>query len=165
MLRQPLLAASSASASASLCCQRAAARAPLLSSLAPALAASAAARHSSSLSVDTPKAAPAPAGPRLPAPSLSLADLRDNPGATKPRFRKGRGHASGMGKTAGRGSKGNTARSGGAVALGFEGGQTPLWRRSPKVSHINAFFQAPLEVVNLGQLQTWIDQGRINPAA
>jgi hypothetical protein len=160
MLRQPLLAASTAAAT--LCCsQRAAARAPA----AHALAATVAARHSSSLSVDTPKAAPAPGGPRLPPPSLSLADLRDNPGASKMRFRKGRGHASGMGKTAGRGSKGNTARSGGAVALGFEGGQTPLWRRSPKVAHIHAFFQAPLEVVNLGQLQTWIDQGRIDPAA
>ena len=68
-----------------------------------------------------------------------------------------------MGKTAGRGMKGNTARSGGAVALGFEGGQTPLWRRTPKIGYMHKMFQHPLEVLNLDKLQLWIDQGRIDP--
>ena len=69
-----------------------------------------------------------------------------------------------MGKTAGRGMKGNTARSGGAVSLGFEGGQTPLWRRTPKIGPMLEVFQSPvLEGVPLSRLQLWIDTGRIDP--
>lgn len=67
-----------------------------------------------------------------------------------------------MGKTSGRGMKGNTARSGGAVALGFEGGQTPLWRRTPKIGYMHRMFLRPLEIVNLDKLQLWIDQGRVD---
>lgn len=115
-----------------------------------------------SISLDSVKAPAAPSGPRLPQPSLLMSDLRDNPGATKAHKRKGRGEGSGMGKTAGRGMKGNTARSGGAVSLGFEGGQTPLWRRTPKIGYMNKMFQMPLEVLNVGKLQLWIDQGRID---
>lgn len=110
----------------------------------------------------TAPAAPRNAGPRPPTPSLALDDLRDNPGATKVAKRKGRGEGSGMGKTAGRGMKGTTARQGGSVALGFEGGQSPLWRRTPKIGFINKPFKEPLEPVNLDKLQLWIDQGRID---
>ena len=65
---------------------------------------------------------------------MKLNDIRDNPGARKSRVRVGRGIGSGLGKTAGRGHKGQFARSGkGKVKAGFEGGQMPLQRRLPKV--------------------------------
>ena len=63
---------------------------------------------------------------------MQLNDLRSAPGARKAKTRLGRGIGSGMGKTAGRGHKGLTSRSGGKVAPGFEGGQQPLYRRLPK---------------------------------
>lgn len=63
---------------------------------------------------------------------MNLSDLRPAEGSTGDRFRKGRGHGSGNGKTAGRGHKGQNSRSGGGVRLGFEGGQMPLYRRLPK---------------------------------
>ena len=63
---------------------------------------------------------------------MRLNDLRSAPGARKTRKRVGRGAGSGLGKTAGRGQKGQKARSGGKVAPGFEGGQMPLQRRLPK---------------------------------
>jgi len=61
-----------------------------------------------------------------------LNELRDNPGANKKRVRVGRGIGSGLGKTAGRGHKGQKSRSGGYHKVGFEGGQMPLQRRLPK---------------------------------
>lgn len=64
---------------------------------------------------------------------LSLSTLSPNPGSRKVRTRVGRGEGSGHGKTSGRGGKGQTARSGGKIRPGFEGGQTPLYRRIPKV--------------------------------
>ncbi len=64
---------------------------------------------------------------------LSLNNLKPLPGARKLRTRVGRGEGSGHGKTSGRGGKGQTARSGGGVRAGFEGGQMPLYRRLPKV--------------------------------
>lgn len=63
---------------------------------------------------------------------MNLTDLRPADGSTKERFRKGRGHGSGNGKTAGRGHNGQNARSGGGTRIGFEGGQMPLYRRLPK---------------------------------
>ena len=64
---------------------------------------------------------------------FKLNELRDNPGATKPRKRVGRGPGSGTGKMGGRGIKGQKSRSGGFTKIGFEGGQMPLQRRLPKV--------------------------------
>ena len=63
---------------------------------------------------------------------MDLSNLKPNEGAVSERSRVGRGHASGNGKTAGRGHKGQKARSGGSTSLGFEGGQMPLYRRIPK---------------------------------
>ena len=63
---------------------------------------------------------------------MDLSNLKPNEGAVSERSRVGRGHASGNGKTAGRGHKGQKARSGGSTRLGFEGGQMPLYRRIPK---------------------------------
>lgn len=63
---------------------------------------------------------------------MKLSELKPAEGSKSKRFRKGRGHGSGNGKTAGRGHKGQNARSGGGVRPGFEGGQMPLYRRIPK---------------------------------
>lgn len=70
---------------------------------------------------------------------MKLHEFEAVKGSTKNRKRKGRGSASGMGKTAGRGHKGQKARSGGGVRLGFEGGQMPLYRRIPKRGFTNIF--------------------------
>ncbi len=69
--------------------------------------------------------------------NLTLNTLKSNPGARKLRTRVGRGEGSGHGKTSGRGGKGQTARSGGGVRPGFEGGQMPLYRRIPKVGFVS----------------------------
>ena len=63
---------------------------------------------------------------------MSLNELKPNPGSKSKKIRKGKGHASGLGKTSGRGHKGQKARSGGYHKVGFEGGQMPLQRRVPK---------------------------------
>tara|TARA_B000000437_G_scaffold84858_1_gene61541 strand:- start:539 stop:970 length:432 start_codon:yes stop_codon:yes gene_type:complete len=63
---------------------------------------------------------------------MKLNELKPNPGSKSKKFRKGKGHASGLGKTSGRGHKGQKARSGGFHKVGFEGGQMPLQRRVPK---------------------------------
>ena len=68
---------------------------------------------------------------------ITLSTLKPNPGARKARTRVGRGEGSGHGKTSGRGGKGQTARSGGGVRAGFEGGQMPLYRRLPKVGFVS----------------------------
>ena len=70
---------------------------------------------------------------------MNLHELSPAPGSVKSAFRKGRGHGSGNGKTAGRGHKGQWARSGGGVRPGFEGGQTPIHRRLPKRGFNNKF--------------------------
>ena len=70
---------------------------------------------------------------------MKLHELRAVPGATKAPKRKGRGTATGQGKTAGRGINGQKSRSGGGVRLGFEGGQMPLYRRIPKRGFTNLF--------------------------
>ena len=93
---------------------------------------------------------------------MRLNDVKDNPGARKLRVRIGRGIGSGVGKTGGRGGKGQTARSGVALA-GFEGGQMPLHRRLPKRGFrpINPKFY---NEVSLGRLQQAIDAGRLDAA-
>ena len=63
---------------------------------------------------------------------MRLNELKPNPGSKSKKIRKGKGHASGLGKTSGRGHKGQKARSGGFHKVGFEGGQMPLQRRVPK---------------------------------
>jgi len=94
---------------------------------------------------------------------MKLTELRDRPGARKVRRRVGRGIGSGKGKTAGRGVKGQKARSGVAVK-GFEGGQMPLHRRLPKRGFTNIFRKAFNEV-NLGRVQEAIDAGKLDLAA
>ncbi len=77
---------------------------------------------------------------------MKLSELQPAPGSVKERFRKGRGHASGNGKQAGRGHKGQNARTGGGVRPGFEGGQMPLYRRLPKRGFTNIFAKKYVEV-------------------
>lgn len=93
---------------------------------------------------------------------MKLNELRDVDGATKGRKRVGRGIGSGMGKTGGRGVKGQKSRSGVAVN-GFEGGQMPIYRRLPKRGFTNLFAKS-YNVVSLGRVQEAIDAGKLNPA-
>lgn len=83
---------------------------------------------------------------------LRLDDLRSDPGANKDRKRIGRGHGSGKGKTAGRGTKGQKSRTGGGVRWGFEGGQLPIQKRLPYKRGFTNIFKAKWEVVNLESL-------------
>ncbi|RDD61651.1 50S ribosomal protein L15 [Ferruginivarius sediminum] len=93
---------------------------------------------------------------------MKLNEIKDNEGATRARKRLGRGIGSGLGKTSGKGHKGQRARSG--VALhAFEGGQMPLHRRMPKRGFTNKWAKNFVEV-NLDQLQKAVDSGRIDPA-
>ena len=87
---------------------------------------------------------------------MNIHDLSPVAGSTHVDKRKGRGHATGNGKTAGRGHKGQKARSGGGVRIGFEGGQMPLARRVPKRG-FNNIFAKPLEIVNLSELEKFED--------
>ena len=93
---------------------------------------------------------------------MKLNEIRDNPGSSKSRIRVGRGIGSGKGKQAGRGGKGQTARSGVRIK-GFEGGQMPLHRRLPKRG-----FTPPAQLkyneVNLGRIQQAIDAGKLSAA-
>jgi large subunit ribosomal protein L15 len=90
---------------------------------------------------------------------MKLNDLRDNPGARKSRVRVGRGIGSGLGKTAGRGQKGQKSRSGVSI-WGFEGGQMPLHMRLPKRGFNNVFAKDYAEV-NIGAIQKAIEAGRL----
>lgn len=81
-----------------------------------------------------------------------LSELKPKKGATGYRKRVGRGNGSGLGGTAGKGHKGQKARTGGRVRWGFEGGQTPLMRRLPKSGFSNVAFETAYDVFNLGQL-------------
>ena len=87
---------------------------------------------------------------------MQIHELSPMPGSTHVDKRKGRGHATGNGKTAGRGHKGQKARSGGGVRVGFEGGQMPLARRIPKRG-FNNIFAKPLEAVNVSVLEQFAD--------
>ena len=95
---------------------------------------------------------------------MKLSDIADNAGSRKKRMRVGRGIGSGKGKTAGRGGKGQTARSGVRIK-GFEGGQMPLHRRLPKRGFKNTPFALKLNEVNLGRIQAAIDAGKLDPNA
>ena len=83
---------------------------------------------------------------------MKLNELSPAMGSTHVSKRKGRGHATGNGKTAGRGHKGQKARSGGGTRIGFEGGQMPLARRIPKRG-FNNIFAKPLEAINVSALE------------
>ena len=91
---------------------------------------------------------------------MKLNDITDNPGSSKNRQRIGRGIGSGSGKQAGRGGKGQTARSGVRIK-GFEGGQMPLHRRLPKRGFTN-IFKTDYNEVNLGRVQAAVDAGKLD---
>ncbi|MCR9176607.1 MAG: 50S ribosomal protein L15 [Alphaproteobacteria bacterium] len=91
---------------------------------------------------------------------MRLNELKDNEGATHARKRVGRGTGSGLGKTSGKGHKGQKARSGVAVN-GFEGGQMPLFRRLPKRG-FNNIFSKQFDEVNVGRIQKAVDVGRLD---
>ena len=95
---------------------------------------------------------------------MKLKQIADNAGSRKNRMRIGRGIGSGMGKTGGRGGKGQTARSGVRIK-GFEGGQMPLHRRLPKRGFRNTSFAIKLNEVNLGKVQAAIDAGLLDAKA
>ena len=95
---------------------------------------------------------------------MKLNELSPAVGSTKEAYRKGRGAGSGNGKTAGRGHKGQKARSGGGTRIGFEGGQMPLARRIPKRG-FNNIFAKPLEIINLSALNKFEDGAVIDGAA
>ena len=83
---------------------------------------------------------------------LSLSNLKPAPGSSQARKRLGRGVGSGLGKTSGKGHKGHKARTGGSTNPGFEGGQTPLYRRLPKRGFTNPF-KVTAQPVNLRKLK------------
>lgn len=85
---------------------------------------------------------------------MKLHELSPAAGSTRPNYRKGRGAGSGNGKTAGKGHKGQNARSGGGVRPGFEGGQLPLYRKLPKRGFTN-HFSKQYAIVNLKTLEKY----------
>ncbi len=92
---------------------------------------------------------------------MKLNELSPAMGSTHVSKRKGRGHATGNGKTAGRGHKGQKARSGGGTRIGFEGGQMPLARRIPKRG-FNNIFAKPLDAVNVSALERFDNGAEID---
>ncbi|RFU68610.1 50S ribosomal protein L15 [Peribacillus saganii] len=94
---------------------------------------------------------------------MKLHELQPTEGSRQERKRKGRGIGSGNGKTAGKGHKGQNARSGGGVRLGFEGGQTPLFRRLPKRGFTN-INRKDYAIVNLDTLNRFEDGTEVTPA-
>ena len=95
---------------------------------------------------------------------MKLSELSPAIGSSRPAYRKGRGGGSGNGKTAGRGHKGQKARSGGRVRAGFEGGQMPLARRVPKRG-FNNIFAKPLEAINVAALERFDNGAEVDAAA
>lgn len=93
---------------------------------------------------------------------MNLNEMKFNPGARKETKRLGRGQGSGQGKTSGKGHKGQNARSGGGVAIGFEGGQTPLYKRIPKRG-FNNFNRKEYAVINLSTLNVFEDGAVVTP--
>ncbi len=93
---------------------------------------------------------------------MTLHELKPNQGATQHGKRKGRGTSSGNGKTAGRGTKGQSSRSGGGVRLGFEGGQTPLYKRLPKKGFKNPF-RKEYAIVNVEDLNRYAEGTEVTP--
>ena len=90
---------------------------------------------------------------------MRLFELSPPAGSTATPKRKGRGHGTGNGKTAGRGHKGQKARAGGGVRPGFEGGQMPLYRRVPKRGFNNKVFAKKFATVNVGKLERAFEDG------
>lgn len=95
---------------------------------------------------------------------MKLHELAPAAGSKKTRTRRGRGLGSGLGKTVGRGQKGQNSRSGGGVRSGFEGGQMPLYRRLPKRGFKNVFAKEYAEV-NISQLNRFEDGATVDPVA
>ena len=95
---------------------------------------------------------------------MKLSELSQEAGSTQVGKRKGRGTGTGNGKTAGRGHKGQKARSGGKVRIGFEGGQMPLARRVPKRG-FNNIFAKPLTAVNVSELEIFENGAVVDAAA
>ena len=95
---------------------------------------------------------------------MKLHELERNIGATHAKKRVGRGSGSGLGKTSGRGQKGQKARSGGSINPVFEGGQLPLYRRIPKRGFTNAKFKTVYAVINLSDLNVFEDGTVVTPA-
>jgi len=96
---------------------------------------------------------------------MRLHDLKPRPGAKHRRKRLGQGESSGHGKTSGRGGKGQTARSGSSIRIGFEGGQMPLIRRIPKRGFNNARFATVYLPVNVESLNDFEDGARVDEAS
>lgn len=95
---------------------------------------------------------------------MKLFELQPTPGSKKLPKRKGRGHATGNGKTAGKGHKGQNARAGGGVRPGFEGGQMPLYRRLPKRGFNNTRFATVYAEVNVSDLNVFEDGAVVSVA-
>ena len=95
---------------------------------------------------------------------MNLNELRPAFGSTKSKFRRGRGHGSGNGKTAGKGHKGQNARAGGGVRPGFEGGQMPLYRRLPKRGFTNRNTK-DIVAINVAHLNVFEDGATVDIAA
>ena len=93
---------------------------------------------------------------------MALHTLKANPGSRKQKVRVGRGIGSGFGKRAGRGQKGQWARSGGGVSAGFEGGQNPIYRRIPKRFFKN-YTHVDVGVVNLADLEQFVEKTSVTP--
>ncbi len=93
---------------------------------------------------------------------MKLHELRPAEGSTKNKKRIGRGTATGQGKSAGKGQKGQNSRSGGGVRIGFEGGQMPLYRRLPKVGFTN-IFRKEFAIVNLEDLDIFENGAVVTP--
>ena len=94
---------------------------------------------------------------------MKLHELSPNPGSVKTRKRVGRGAGSGLGKTSGKGHKGQNARSGGGVRVGFEGGQLPLFRRLSKRGFNNYEFRTVYATVNVSDLNRFEDGTTVTP--
>ena len=94
---------------------------------------------------------------------MKLHNIQTPVGATKTRKIVGRGPGSGLGKTSGKGHKGQNARSGGGVRPGFEGGQLPLFRRLPKRGFSNAQFKTEYAVINLSDLNRFEEGAVVTP--
>ena len=92
---------------------------------------------------------------------MKLHELSPAPGSAKDAWRKGRGPGSGNGKTAGKGHKGQNARSGGGVRIGFEGGQLPLYRKLPKRGFTNHFAKE-YAIINVSDLNKFEDGATVN---
>ena len=96
---------------------------------------------------------------------MRIHDLRPAPGSVRGKKRVGRGRGSGHGKTSGRGQKGQLSRSGGGKGPGFEGGQTPLQMRLPKLPGFKNRFKKVFSLVNVSALERFDDGAVIDPAA